>query len=248
MGQKLSQINKLDSAVIASSIDGSATGFYFGMQIARKALFIATLGAMAAGDTAVFKVVQAVDSSGTSSKDVADTEITVTGNIDSSITKLSIVSAAGGVHVAGQTVTINGLVFTAAAADVPETREYAVGATGADSAANLLAKINSEDPAIGISNIIGSSAVVSTDTVITLIADEPGEVLINAVASDSTTIVSTASSIAFIEVEASDMDVNNGFSHLAIDITTSTAIDTGVALVRDHSRYNPEQFVAASAS
>ncbi len=248
MGHNLSQVNKIDSAMTAASIDGTATGLFFSMSVTRKALFVATLGAIANGATAIFQVVESTDSLGSSAKDIADKTVTVTGGTNASAAKLAIVSAAGGVHVAGETVTINGLVFTAAVSDVPESRVYAVGSTGAESAANLLAKINSEDSGIGISDILAIASVESTNSIITLVGTEPGETLVNAVASSGTTVVSTSIATAFVEVDASEMDINNGFSHLAIKVTTSAAISSGIALIRDHSRYTPEQFVAASVA
>lgn len=247
MNHKISEVNKLDTGITTAAINGALTGQYFQMSCHRKALFIAILGVMAEGVTSTLQVMQATDSAGTDAKVITDAAATITANVDTSITRLAIVTAAGGVHVAGQTVTINGLVFTAAAADVPETREYAVGSSGADSAANLLAKINNADETIGIPDILGTASIDGSDSIITLTADEPGEKLINAEASDSTTVVSTIESIGFVEIDATALDKNNGFSHVAMRITNSAETVSSVSLVRDNSRYTPEQFVAASA-
>ena len=255
MSNLMSEIDKLDSGIVPASVDGATTGPYYPMSLHRKALFFATFGAMAAGVTAVIQVVQALDSAGTDSKVVTGAVATVTANADVAIAKLAIVTASGGVHVAGQTVTvtvdINGVaedfVFTAAAADVPTTREYAVGSSGADSAAALLAKINSADENIGIPNILGVASVESSDSVITLTGDEPGTVAITAVASAATTVVSTIEAISYVEIDSSALDVNNDFSHVAITVTNSAATLTNVSLLRGQSRYTPVQHVADSA-
>jgi len=251
----LSEVNKLDSGITPASINGAQTGLYFPMSLHRKALFVAIFGVMATAATAEIQVLQAVDASGTDSKVVTGAIATVTANTSSASLKLAIVTAAGGIHVAGQTVTItvpvNGVpeafVFTAAAADVPETREYAVGASGADSAANLLAKINSSYDDIRVPGVIGVASVETTNSIITLKSEEPGETVITAVASAVTTIVSTIEAISYVEIDSSALDVNNGFSHVAVRVTNSAATLTGVTLLRGQSRYTPDQNVAASA-
>lgn len=245
---RIIDVNKIDVGIAPASVDGAETGQYFGMSLHRQALFIATTGIMAAGATVALQLLQARDADGTDSKDIDGYSATITANTSVNSVDLTIQSDGAGVHVAGQTVTINGLVFTAAAADDPDTREYAVGSTGAESAANLLAKINSTNENIGVPGVSGVSNVVTTNTVLTLTADEPGDTTITAEASDSTTVVSTVSSIAYLEVDSAFLDINNGFTHVAIKATTSTAILTGVTLVRDGSRYLPNQNVAAGGA
>jgi hypothetical protein len=255
MHNLISEVNKLDSGIAPASIDGANTGLYFGMSLHRKALFFATVGVMAAAATSQIQVVQALDSAGTNSKDVTGAIATITANSKAARIKLAIVTAAGGEHVAGQTVTITTTkgdavteyVFTAAAADDPFTREYAVGASGADSAANLLAKINSSDSNIGIDGVIGVASIETTNSIITLKSEEPGEFSLTGAASAATTIVSTIEALAYVEIDSSALDVNNGFSHVAIKVTNSAAILTGISLLRGSSRYTPLQEVADSA-
>lgn len=252
MHNLLSEKAKLDSGIIPASIDGASTGSYFGMTLHRKALFFATFGAMAAAATAEIQVLQALDAAGTDSKVVTGAIATVTANTNASVAKLAIVSDAGGVHVAGQTVTItvNGedYIFTAAAADDPLTREYAVGGTGAASAAALIAKINSSDENIYVPGLVGVASVETTNSIITLNSEEPGENVITAVASAATTIVSTIQALSYVEIDSSALDVNNGFTHVAIRVTNSAETLSGVSLVRGQSRYTPDQKVAASAA
>lgn len=245
---RIIDVNKIDVGIAPASIDGVATGQYFAMSEFRQALFIAMMKNIAAGETVVLQLLQAQDATGTGSKDITGYSATVTANESVNSVDLTIQSDGAGVHVAGQTVTINGLIFTAAAADNPLTREYAVGSTGAESAANLLAKINSTDENIGVDGIVGVTNVVTTNTVLTLTAEEPGDATITAEASDATTIVSTVSAVAYLEVDGAFLDINEGFTHVAIKATTSAAILTSATLVRDGGRFIPVQNVAAGGA
>jgi len=245
---KISDVNKVDVGIAPAALNGANTGLYFPMTHHRKSLFAQNIGVMAAAATSVMQVLQASDSAGTGSKVVTGKTTTITANTLASQILLAIVTAAGGVHVAGDTVTINGLVYEAAAADVPTSRVYAVGASGAASAAALLAKINSTDVNIGLPDFTAVSGIVAANTILTLTADEPGDNLVTAVASAATTVVSTGEAVAFIEVDAAELDVNNGFNHVAIRVTNSAAMGTGIALIRDNSRYSPDQKVADSVN
>lgn len=249
MNHTLGEKAKMDNGFGPLSIAAVLSTPYFDMSQYGKAAFVVETGVMAAGVTAVCAVwesdgvtPQALDI-GTAAVP-APVTCTITANTLASVVNLNIVSAAGGVHVAGQTVTINGLVFTAAAADVPTTRTYAVGATGAASAAALLAKINSTNANIGVPGVTATLAVVGADEVIALQATDPGERAITAVASAATTVVSTVRSIAVLEVDASYL--TNGYSTLACRVTPSAACITNVGVIRSAGRYTPVQALAAS--
>jgi hypothetical protein len=246
MAKRLSEQLKIDTALPSSNLNGAGTGAYFPMSSFRKALFMAEIAAMAAAATSVLQVMQAQNRDGGGAKVVTNNAATITANTRAAAIALTIASNAGGVHVAGQTVTINGLVFTAAAADVPNTRTYAVGASGADSAAALLAKINSANPNVGVPGIVGASAVDGANTVITLTAAKPGEATITAVASAATTVVSTLRAVGFVECDAAFLDKVLGFTHVALRVTNSAAMQTGAVLVRGDGRYSPTQQVAAA--
>jgi len=243
---KISDVNKVDVGIAPGALNGANTGLYYKLSTHRKALFTANLGVMAAAATSALQVLQASDAAGTGSKVVTPATATITANTNVSVAILTIVTATP--HVAGETVTVNGLVFTAAAADVPTSRVYAVGSDGADSAAALLAKINSTNPDIGVPGVTGVSSVVTTNTLLTLTPDEPGDTVITAVASAGTTVVSTGQAVGYVEVDASELDTNNGFDHVAIRVTNSASMGTGITLTRGDSRYSPDQKVAASAS
>jgi ethanolamine utilization microcompartment shell protein EutS len=234
---RLSERLKIDTALTPISLNGAGTGEYFGMARHRKALFIVELGAMAAAATSVLQVMQAQDAQGTGAKVVTNNAATITANAKVAAALLT----SGAVHVAGDIYTINGLVFTAAAADVPTARTYAIGADATASTANLAAKIN--HATLGVPGV----RAAANAGVLTLTADEPGDISIDlAAGAGDVGVPSTARAVGYVECDAQFLDKVNGFCHVAIRVTNSAAMLTGAALVRGDGRYTPEQFVAAA--
>jgi hypothetical protein len=228
---------KIDTALTPVSLNGAGTGEYFRMDLHRKALFVVNVGAMAAGKTSEIQVMQAQDAAGTGAKVVTPSTATITANTNVQAALLTSADE----HVAGEKYTINGLVFTAAAADVPGTRTYAIGADETASTANLAAKIN--DATIGVPGVLATAAA----GVLTLTADEPGDTSITLVASaQATGVPSTARAVAYVEVDAENLDTNNGYTHVAVRLTNSAAILSSAVLLRGQSRYSANQVVAAS--
>lgn len=233
----LSEDLKIDIALTAQSLNGAGTGSYFRMDRNRKALFVAEVGAMAAAVTSVLQVMQAQDAAGTGAKVITNNAATITANTN--VAAALLTSAL--VHVAGDTYTINGLTFTAAAADVPGTRTYAIGADATASTANLAAKIN--DATIGVPGVAAAAAVGA----LTLTATEPGDVAITLSASAGAVgVPSTLRAIAYVECDATFLDDALGFDHVALRVTNSAATLTGGVLLRGNGRYTPTQYVAAS--
>jgi hypothetical protein len=234
----LSEASKLDIALIPISLNGAGTGPYYKLDKYGKALFVVEVGAMAAAVTSVLQVMQATDAAaGGPAKVVTNNAATITANTN--VSSALLTSAV--VHVAGDTYTINGLTYTAAAADVPGTRTYAIGADATASTANLAAKINSA--VTGVPGVLASANVGA----LTLTADEPGEIAITLAASAGAVgVPSTLSAIGYVECDASFLDDANGFDHVAIRVTNSAATLTGATLLRGEARFSPVQNVAAS--
>lgn len=233
----ISEKVKMDVGLIPISLNGAGTGPYYNMQSSRKAVFAVELGAMAAAATSVIQVMQAQNAAGTGAKVITNNAATVTANIN--VTTAAFTSAV--VHVAGDAYTVNGLTFTAAAADGGvSSRTYAIGADATASTANLAAKINSS--IVGVPGVTASAAA----GLLTLRAVEPGEntITLSATAGD-VGVPSTLSAIAYVECDASFLDDTNGFNHVAIRVTNSAATLTNAMLLRE-GRYSPGQNVAAS--
>jgi len=237
--ERLRDVIKIDTALTPESLNGAGTGQYFRLDTHRKALFCVNVGTMAAAVTSAIQVMQARDAAGTEAKVVTPATATITAN--TRVQSALLTSAK--VHVAGDAITINGLVFTAAADDVPNTRTYAVGADATASTANLAAKINSS--VTGVPGVLASANA----GVLTLTSREPGDTAITISASAGAVgVPSTSRAVAYVEVDATALDVNNGFTHVAVRVTNSAAALTGAILLRGGSRYKPEQVVAAEAS
>ncbi len=80
MAKLLSEINKVDIAIVPASINGASTGPYYNLGLRNKALFVWETGAMAAGVTSVGQVMQAQDAAGTGAKVVTNNAATITAN------------------------------------------------------------------------------------------------------------------------------------------------------------------------
>ena len=138
------------------------------------------------------------------------------------------------------TVTINGLVFTAAAAaDLPNRKFSQSGDNTAD-AASLAAAIN--HATAGVPGILATPNAA----VVTLTAVPIGETVITAAASAATVTVATVRAIGYLEVDASMLDNALGFSHVALSITNSAGMITSALLLRGNGRYSAVQHVAAA--
>lgn len=223
MPKLISEAVKADIALTSANLNGAGTGSYYNMSKYRRALFVVETGAMAAAVTSALQVMQAQDAAGTGAKVVTNNAATITAN--TGVAAALLTSAV--VHVAGDVYAINGLDFTAAAADVPGTRTYAIGADATASTANLAAKINAA--ATGVPGVTASAAV----GVLTLTVTEPGETTITLAASAGAVgVPSTARAIGYVECDASFLDSANGFDHVAIRVTNSAATLTGAILLR----------------
>ncbi|MDD4780353.1 MAG: hypothetical protein PHT02_07095 [Tissierellia bacterium] len=237
MSKLIAEQVKFDNAMIPVSLNGAATTRYFGMNGYGKVCFVVELGAMAAAVTSALAIVEAQNAAGGGSQAIATLADTITAN--TAVTSALLTSAL--VHVAGDTYTVNGLVFTAAAADGGATsRTYAVGADATASTANLAAKINSA--VVGVPGVTASANVGA----LTLTSSDPGAVTITLAASAGAVgVPSTLSSQGYIEVDASAMDLADGFDHIGLTVTNSAACLTSVLCLRGNARYTPVQAVAA---
>lgn len=238
-----SEIVKFDNALNSQSLNGEGIGEYFQMKTYRRATVVVGVGAMALGATSAIQMMQAQNSAGLNAKVITNNTATITANTKVSSAKFTAAAAA-----AADMVKVNGLTFTAvangAAADKTK-RQFAVGAGGtadADTATALAAIIN--DPDYGAPGI----KAVAAAAVVTLTCTEPGETEITVEGTAVRLVAATVNALAYIECDSTHLDVNNGFTHVAVKITNSAAIQTAAKLIRGDGRYSVEQHVAASKS
>lgn len=235
--KRISEDLKLDIGLVSQALNnGNAIGRYFDMSKYKKALALLNSGAMAADKTTKVEILQATDAAGSDSKAITDAEAIITAN--ALVTEATLTCSS---VQADDTVTINGTTFTAVVDGNEDysAQTFSVGGTPTDAecAADLAACINANFDTITASADSG---------VVTIKASEPGETVITASA-DATITVATTQAQAYVEIDAADLDVANGFTHIAAKVTTTADSNVAVVLLRGDGRWNPEQKVGASA-
>ena len=227
MAKFLSEINKVDIAIVPASINNASTGPYYNLGLRNKALFVWETGAMVAAVTSVGQVMQAQDAAGTDAEAIINNAATITAN-----TKVAAATLTVDTVVATNKVTVNGLTFEAAAAADLANRKFAVGAADADCAASLAAAINH-----ATAGVPGVTAAAN-NAIVTLTSTEPGEVTITITDATAVRIVpATLRAIGYVECDTAFLD--EGFNYVALRVTNSAAAQTGAILVRGENRYSP---------
>ena len=227
MAKLLSEINKVDIAIVPASFNNASTGPYYNLGLRNKALFVWEVGAMAAAVTSIAQVMQAQDAAGTGAKPVTNNAATITAN-----TKVAAATLTVDKVVATNKVTVNGLVFEAAANADLAKRKFEVGAADADCATSLAAAIN--HATAGVPGVTASANAA----VVTLTVDEPGEMTITITDATAVRIVpATVRAIGYVECDTAFLD--EGFNYVALRVTNSAAALTGAVLVRGENRYSP---------
>jgi len=236
--KKLANDIKVDSGLISQALNNTnATGPYYGMSHWRMALAVLIVGAMAITKTFKIEFLQAKDAEGDGSKAITGAEATITAN--TGVSKATVTLAT---FLAASTVTINDLVFTAhATVTTVASREFSISGSDTADALELVACIN--DPVYGVPGVLAESAL----GVVTLTATEPGEKTITVTSSDGTTgACATLAAIAYVEIDASHLDLANDFTHVAVKVTTTANSNAAADLIRGCGRYSPDQQVGAS--
>lgn len=190
----------------------------------RRAVLALNAGAAAVTKTSKIEFFEAQDAGGTGAQALEGKEITVTANVN--VVTLTI---ALDTVLAGESITINGLEFTAHAdTTTAADREFSIAGNDAADAAALAGLIN--NATYGVPGVVATVA----DTTITLNAGEPGSVLISASSGDATFTIATVAHQAF--VECSHFDLSPGFSHLAAKVTTTANTTVSALLMRGDPR------------
>jgi hypothetical protein len=231
---KLSDHVKIDCAVKAQSLASTnATGEYHPMKDRKSALFVINANAMANAATVVGQVYQAQDAAATGAKAITNAAATITAT-----TKMTSALLTGNTIVDTTTVfTLNGQLFTCIDTDPDiDSGEYISGSTDTDACVQLAAAINHLLPKL--------RAVASTSTVI-LTSREPGEEYITITGAHASIVPSGLTAVAYIEVDPASLDIDGGFTHVALKLTTVGTIVVGAHLLSEQ-RYSPVQKVAAS--
>ena len=133
--------------------------------------------------------------------------------------------------LAGQSVTVNGVTFTAhASTTTAANREFSISGTDDADVTALAGLIN--DPVYGVLGVVASVA----SNVITICGVEPGAVLVTASASAATVTVATTEHRAAVELSHFDLDKAGGFKWAAVKVTTTANTNVAGILLRGQFR------------
>ncbi len=133
--------------------------------------------------------------------------------------------------LAGQSVTVNGVTFTAhASTTTAANREFSISGTDDADVTALAGLIN--DPVYGVPGVVASVA----SNVITICGVEPGAVLVTASASAATVTVATTEHRAAVELSHFDLDKAGGFKWAAVKVTTTANTNVAGILLRGQFR------------
>jgi hypothetical protein len=237
--------NKFDIAIIPHTYAAAVTSPYFNLVEYRNATFVVTVaGTIPVNDAFQATCYEAEDGAGTGAQlMVANLPVIGFGNVAADampgITRGTIEMLAVGI---GETVTItvNGVdyVFTAAAVEDIEAREFDQHVDDDGTAASLVACVN--DATYGVPGVTAEIIAPATD-VVTLYPTEPGQVTFDvAVSDEAETIPVPLEMIGIIEVQDSSLD--EGFSHIAVEFHAAVAAGTpevSAVLIREMARQMP---------
>ncbi len=232
---KLNEGAKVDVGLEPISLATTTkTGPYYSAASLRQLMFAIAAAAMVKGKTVVAQVLQATDRDGTGSKDVAGALATIT-----SPTAMTEMTVTADTVLDGEAITLNGVVFTAEdTTPDADLGQYDTGANDTEAMANL---------AVVVNKLLPKVKATSAAAVLTLVSREPGEETITAADDAATLTPAGLKANGFVEVEPNALDINNGFTHVAIKITTDDTIVVESTLIRASARTGVVQKVAASA-
>ncbi len=215
----------------------NATGAYYSLADFRRLLAVLDIASMVAGGTAKLEVFQATNAAAGSAQLITGATATITANTLVSELTIALASVTN-----GQTITINGLLFTAHTdTTTVASRQFSIAGTNTQDGDELVTCIN--DPTYGVP---GVTATNSSGT-LTLVSTNPGAVTITASSAAGTVTIATTKAQAYVEVDG--LTLEDGFTHVACKVTTAAAtVLCGAVLLRGGNRQAITQAVGASAS
>jgi len=244
-------MNKLLSEVIGMAdvllCTSTATSDFVPMNSCRKVLFVAAVGALAAGQSVILTGRES-DDGGATNQAIAGvsaaglpTALSATIAANTKVPEATITPAAA--TSAGSTLTINGIKYTAttASATAVATDQFKTSSAAATLCTNIANAIN------GAAGVPGVKAAASA-TAITLTVDNPLETTITVATNNPTDLVlATTRACGYLEVDASML--SEGYDHVGVLATITGGGPTRVIAIPGDLRYAPmDQAVAGSAN
>ncbi|GAI07193.1 unnamed protein product, partial [marine sediment metagenome] len=125
----------------------------------------------------------------------------------------------------GETITINGLLFTAhgTVTDIPN-RQFSIATGDTEAAVEFCLCVN--NATYGVPGVLAESSA----GVVQLTSESPGETLITAVSTDATFTVVTVEAQSYVEIDPLILD--STFTHLACKVTSTATGHVAVILIR----------------
>lgn len=239
----ISEHVKIDDAFTDASLASTAgTGAYHSLAEHSKALFTFKAGAMANAATVVGQVMEAQDAAGTGAQVLTGAASTITATVKATRANL-----------AGNTIADGDTVVTVAAVDEDgnsesyvftckdttpdiDAGEYASGANDTAACVELAAAIN---------HLLGHKLLATASTTNVIITSrEPGKYTITLSGADATIVPSVLAAVGYVEVK--NTDLSDGFTHVALRLTTTATIRVNAQLTRHGGRFGHKQAVAAA--
>ena len=236
--------NKYDIGLVPQALNNNnVTSRYFDMKNYRKLVAKAVVGAMATGTTATLALFEATSGAGANAVALVPAVFgvpTAASAVITANTNVTVATLTAAACAPLDTFVLNGLTYTgAAAADLPNRVFLADAADNNATAASIAAAINH-----ATAGVPGVTATANA-AVVTLTATEAGEATITVVGTAVRLVAATLQAIAAVEIDATQLDVNNDFQFVAARLTTTANTVIGVEIERGDARYEPTQFGAA---
>lgn len=237
MAIRLSKRNKWDLAIVPQTINNTnVTGRYYDTVGSEFITAVGLLGAMAATKAATLKLVQATDEAGTGSKDITGATATSTAGAAATEATLALATV-----LAGDSVTINGLTFTAhATVTTAASRQFSISGSDSADADALVSLLN--DATYGVPNTFSVNA---SGTITIRSKDGVGTITVTAPA--STITVANTKGLVIVEITPASLDVANNFRYVAVNLATTANGIFAATLIRGGLRQSPTQSVGGSA-
>jgi len=239
-GLKIDPANLYLYQILATPAPGIRSRYYR-LRDYGKIVFAFVVDTMAAAATVVASVIEATSNAGAGAAAIATATCTITANTNANVATAVLTTV-----LVGDTITINGVVFTAAAApDFPNLVFDQSGADAAD-AASLAACINA---AAGQAALLAAgcavTAAVLAGSTVTLTVTEAGAGSLTVTSVGGTMVIATVQAIGYIEIE--DTALTNGFDYVALQLVGAATSHATMIAMRGEPRYEAVvQAVAAS--
>ncbi len=251
----LQEAIKTDAAIEYQALETPAPGItsrYFRLDRWCLAMFLVVVDTLALAETVVIEVWEDLINTGATGAAIGGAAPTATATITANTLATVVTVTLATVNV-GDTVVINGVTFTAAAANDFPNLVFDQSNADAQDAADLAGCINAAAGqaallAAGAAAYMGNGLITATvraGAVVHLTVTEAGEGTITVTSNNAGRLaIATVQAIALLEVEDSALSPQD--SWVAINLVGPATAHASVSLMRGRSRYEPVYLATAA--